>query len=140
MTLKTVHFPLKHSRAVCTSYSRPFVYSEHSVFSESSSEFPYSVPLLGYIIFLLINRLYFSDSQNNDCPGCINSTSLPYYRPSPWPFLLFECRALLSLKYICRAGPAFLPPRVPHCISRNPWDSYQPLHPFYLPPSAPWGK
>lgn len=140
MTLKTVHFPLKHSRAVCMSYFRPCVYSEQSVFSESSSEFPYSVPLSGYIIFLLINRLYFSDSQNNDCPGCINSTSLPYYRPSPWPFLLFECRALLSLKYICHAGPAFLPPRVPHCISRNSWDSYQPLHPFYLPPSAPWGK
>ena len=59
VTLKTVHFPLKHSRAVCMSYSRHYIYNEHSVFSGSSSEFPYSVPLSDYMIFLLINRLYF---------------------------------------------------------------------------------
>lgn len=46
--------------------------------------------------------------------------SLPYCRPFPWPFLLFEWRPLLRLEHICQASPAYLPPRVPHCISRNP--------------------
>lgn len=71
---------------------------------------------------------------------CVLFPSIPYCKPSPWPFLLFECWALFSLKYVCPAGPACLPSLYSPLYSRNPWDSYQPLHPFYqkLPPSAPW--
>lgn len=120
VTLKIVRFPLKHSKAGCKASSRHYIYSELSFFI--------FLKQFWVLIFCPIVRPYglsfnykilFFDSQNNDCPGYINSMSLPYCRPFPWPFLLFEWRPLLRLKHICHAGPAYLPRRVPHCISRN---------------------
>lgn len=121
VTLKIVHFPLKHSKARCKASSRHYIYSELSffIFLKQFWVLIFCPIVRPYDLSFNYKTLLF-DSQNNDCPGYINPMSLPYCRPFPWPFLLSEWRPLLRLKHICHAGPAYLPPRGPHCISRNP--------------------
>lgn len=97
-----------------------------SGYFQSSSNFSYYVLLSNHMIcfsFKLVD--YIFDSQNNDCPMCwfhIRSPlqTLPIAFPIIWISGSAERQIHLSWVqlnfHLC----------APHCISKSPWDSYQP--------------
>lgn len=98
--------------------------STHSRFSQSDSNFSYSVPLsnplMCFFFFFSLIDFTFLIHRITSALSVFTSAAVACCGPSPRPFLLFGCQALLSLRHICRAVQLAFHPRAPHCISRNP--------------------